>query len=197
MMARGALADAEVAMERAIELADDDWVSVWVAGLAEVWLGTIDRALRDEAAARSHLDRGLAGATRRGDRLTSYVALFNLAQLDRAAGDTAAARGHLAQAVRLTVETRDAANLAAVADALAVIEEVDGRPDRVPLLLGCAEAMREEVGGRVYGYYLPDEEEERRVAEAARAALGEEQYDDRLDHGRGLAFDEVVAELQR
>ena len=102
------------------------------------------------------IERGLASARRRGDRLTAYIALYNLSQVELARGAHAEARGHLEEGMRLSLETGDHANLAYLLDALAVVEAADGTLARVPLLLGAAQAIRETIGSHGYGYYRPD-----------------------------------------
>ena len=70
------------------------------------------------------------------------------------------------------METGDQANLAYLLDALAVIEAAEGVLSRVPLLLGAAQAIREGIGARGYGYYRPDPAAVAAAADDARARLG-------------------------
>jgi glycosyltransferase involved in cell wall biosynthesis len=158
----------------------------------QVWLGTVRLLGGDVAGAREHAGRGLASARRRKDRLTSYVALFTLSQAAIVSGDHALAREHLQEGLRLTVETRDLANLAYFLEALAVVEAGTGSLARVPVLVGAAEGVRELVGGEVYGYYQPDPALLAGAVTASRAALGDDAYDDALDGGRALSADEAL-----
>ena len=100
---------------------------------------------------------------------------------------TPGAAAHLEEGLRLSLETGDQANLAYLLDALAVIEAAEGSVSRVPLLLGAAQAIRETIGSRGYGYYRPDPEAVAAAAEEARRRLGTDRYDDALDAGRALA----------
>ena len=128
-----------------------------------------------------------------GDRLSTYVALYGLARAAVAGDDPVAARAHLQEGIRLSEQTRDYANLAYFLDMLAVVEAAEGEPARVALLLGAAQALRETVGSNVYGYYLPDAAQLDGAAAAARAALGDDRFEDALDAGRSLDPDAVVA----
>jgi tetratricopeptide (TPR) repeat protein len=160
----------------------------WVAALTEVWLGTVLVHRDDREGAVQHITRGLESARRRGDLLTSYIALYNLAQV---ADDQAPER--LREGIELAVQTRDAANLAHFLEALAVAETPLGAPRRVAVLLGAAGALLEQAGFQVYGYYLPDTARRDAAASAARDALGPDGYDDAVDEGRALGLDGAVA----
>jgi len=74
----------------------------WMDSLIQVWLGTVAMLQGDLAAAVAPVERGLASARRRGDRLTIYVALFNLSQLANAQGDHARARACLEEGIQLS-----------------------------------------------------------------------------------------------
>ena len=189
-LAHGDLVTARTQFEAALVLAaagGDE--SEWTWALAHIWLGTVAllRGEPDEAVRR--IEDGLASARRRGDRLASYIALYNLCQVELSRGDHARARTHLEEGLRLSVETGDQANLAYLLDALAVIEAAEGVLSRVPLLLGAAQAIREGIGARGYGYYRPDPAAVAAAADDARARLGADRYDDALDAGRALAPD--------
>jgi tetratricopeptide (TPR) repeat protein len=164
----------------------------WTAALAQVWLGTVALLVGEPDRAVDHIERGLASARRRGDRLTAYVALFNLSQVELLRGRLPVAREHLAEGMRLSRETGDQSNLAYLLDAQAVLEAADDGHARVPLLLGAAQAIREGVGARGYGYYRPDPGAIAAAAAEAREVLGGDRFDDALDTGRGLGPDEAV-----
>lgn len=176
---------AEDCFNRSIPLTEgtgDEWL--WT--LVHVWLGTI-RVLRGAPGdALTMVAKALEAARRRGDRLAVYIGLFTAAQAALSLRDLGAARQQLEESVSLSVETGDAANLAYALEALVVLESAEGAHRRVPVLLGAVEALREAVGSNVYGYYKPDEARRDAAAAAARAALGQDAYDDALDEGRAL-----------
>jgi predicted ATPase len=158
----------------------------WVGALTGIWLGTVTLLSGDPRGAVGQIERGLASARSRGDRLSSYIALYNLSQVAAATGDLTAARQHLEEGMELSMQTRDLANLAYLLDAMAVIDASDGRYWRVPVLFGAAQGIRESVGTVGYGYYRPDEQLSHQAAASARSELGGDRYDDALDSGRTL-----------
>lgn len=168
----------------------------WIGALIHVWLGTAVMLETGPDQAVPHIERGLASARSRGDRLAIYVALFNLSQARIEQGDHERAREHLEEGVRLSEQIRDLANLAYFLEALAVVEDAEdtaGGPVRVATLLGAAQSLRETVGFHVYGYYRPDDARREQAAARARAALGDDAYDDAVDRGRSLDLTQTVA----
>ena len=143
------------------------------------------------------IEAGLGSARRRDDRLTSYIALYNLFQVELGRGDNTAARRHLEEGTRLSLETGDQANLAYLLDAGAVLAAAAGQHARVPLLLGAAQAIREAQGSHGYGYYRPDPATIEAAAADARTHLGSDRYDDALDTGRGLSGTERRSHARR
>lgn len=192
-LAGGDLATARRRFDAALALAEEAGEeSEWTWALAHIWLGTVALLLGDPDEAARRIEEGLASARRRGDRLATYIALYNLFQVELARGEHARGRAHLEEGLHLSLETGDQANLAYLLDALAVVEAAEGSVSRVPLLLGAAQAIRETIGSRGYGYYRPDPEAVAAAAEEARRRLGTDRYDDALDSGRALAPDEAA-----
>ena len=168
----------------------------WTWGLAHVWLGTVALLEGDPDEAVRLIEAGLDSARSREDRLSSYIALYNLFQVELGRGDHLAARRHLEESTRLSLETGDQANLAYLLDAGAVLAAATGQHARVPLLLGAAQAIREALGSHGYGYYRPDQATIAAAATDARAHLGRDRYDDALDTGRGLSASDAAAMLR-
>ena len=167
----------------------------WTWALAHIWLGTVALLGGDADEAVRLIEAGLGSARRRDDRLTSYIALYNLFQVELGRGDHTAARRHLEEGTRLSLETGDQANLAYLLDAGAVLAAAAGQHARVPLLLGAAQSIREALGSHGYGYYRPDPATIEAAAADARTHLGSDRYDDALDTGRGLSATEAAAML--
>ena len=187
-LARADLATAAERFELALPIAERAGADgEWTRALSLIWLGTVRLLEGDAGGAVAHIEQGLASARERGDRLTSYIALYNLSQVEMERGDHARAREHLEEGVRLSRETGDLANLAYLLDATAVLEAARGAHARVPLLLGAAQAIRETIGARGYGYYRPDPAATQGAAREARQVLGAEPYDDAVDLGRRLS----------
>ena len=192
-LAVGELADARACFDRAAPLAEKAGPEGdWTAGLTHVWTGTVALLSGDPDEAATHIERGLDSGNRRGDRLTMYVARFNLSQVELVRGDHAASRRHLDAGMRLSLKTGDHANLAYFLDAMAVLEAAEGIHSRVPLLVGAAQGIREVVGARGYGFYRPDPDAAAEAESEARAHLGADRYDDALDLGRGMRPEEAV-----
>jgi predicted ATPase/transcriptional regulator with XRE-family HTH domain len=197
-IARGDLDHAETLLTRATALSSDGLDDeLWLWSLVNIWLGTV-RLLRGHADEAGVLvRRGIDAARARGDRLVTYIGLFTASQAAAALGNGAAAREHLEEGIRLSTQTRDLANLAYFVEALAVLEGADvgapGHARRVAVLLGTAEALRDRVGARVYGYYQPDESLRDRVEHQVRSLLGPEAFADAVAEGRGLDADESAA----
>jgi predicted ATPase/DNA-binding XRE family transcriptional regulator len=189
-LATGDLGSARGRFEAAIELAAAGGTDAeWTWALSHIWLGTVRLLDGDPDEAVRLVGAGLGSARRRGDRLSSYIALYNLFLVEIGRGEHARAREHLEEGLHLSLETGDQANLAYLLDALAVIEAADGAVSRVPLLLGAAQAIREAIGSHGYGYYRPDPSSVAVAAADARQRLGADRYDDALDAGRALAPD--------
>lgn len=165
---------------------------VWMTSLVRVWLGTVRLLQGDPAGAAEEIHQGLRLARSRGDRLTTYVALYNLAQTALAADDHTRAREHLEEGMTLSGQTQDMANLAYFLDSLAVVESTAGTPDRVAVLLGAARSLRDTVGANVYAYYVPDEALRARAEESAREALDASGYEDAVDRGRAMEPADII-----
>jgi predicted ATPase/transcriptional regulator with XRE-family HTH domain len=193
----GDLDAAERHFEEAIVHAEAGGPSVeWTWALGHIWLGTVALLRGDPDQAVRMVAAGLGSARRREDRLTSYIALYNLFQVELARGDHAAARRHLEEGTRLSLETGDQANLAYLLDAGAVLAAASDQHARVPLLLGAAQAIREAQGAQGYGYYRPDPAAIAAAADDARSHLGADRYDDALDAGRGFTAVHAAAMLR-
>ena len=193
----GDLATARAHFREAVRHAEAAGPEVeWTWALAHIWQGTVALLGGDADEAVRMIEEGLRSARRRDDRLTSYIALYNLFQVELGRGDHDAARRHLEEGTRLSLETRDQQNLAYLLDAGAVLAAASGQHARVPLLLGAAQAIREALGSRGYGYYRPDPATIAAAATEARTHLGADRYDDALDTGRGLAPVDAAAMLR-
>jgi predicted ATPase/DNA-binding XRE family transcriptional regulator len=164
----------------------------WMAALVHVWLGTALLLRGEPEEAVVSIERGLEMARASGDRLCTYVALYNLAQASIALGDHARARRLVEEGVVLTEQTRDLANLAYLLETLAVVDSHEGNAERVAALLGAAAGLREIVGANVYAYYLPDDSLREAAESAARRDLGEDAFEDAADAGRALDVTGVV-----
>ena len=191
-LALGDLDRAEQLLREALPLTEQA-EDVWMTSLIHVWLGTILLARDDPARAMVEIGDGLELARGRGDRLAIYVALYNLAQAAIVQGDSAQARRHLVEGIKLSEQNHDVANLAYFLEALALVESAEKASDRVPVLLGAAQALHERTDNKSYGYYRPDESLREQVEQQTRQALGDDGYAEALAAGRGLAVNDIVS----
>ena len=193
-LAEGDLASAAGLFERAMVHADAAGPEgEWTLALSHIWRGTVSLLSGDPDDAITEIEQGLASARRRGDRLSAYIALYNLSQVELTRGRHPEARRHLEEGIRLSLETGDLANLAYLLDAAAIIAAADGTHARVPLLVGAAQAIREAIGSHGYGYYRPDHEALAGACAEAGRRLGSDRYDDALDVGRAMQPEEAAA----
>ena len=156
-------------------------------------LGTVLLLRGDHDRAAEMMEEGLAVARRVGDRTSTYVALYNLAQVALARDDLASAASLLREGVTLSREMRDRANLAHFSEGLAVVTEGRGESERSARLFGVAEGLLEEVGAPVYNYYLPDRALYDKTRTAVRSGLGEESFEEARNEGREMGFEQAVA----
>ena len=100
-LSRGDLATAAERFERARPIAERGGADgEWTRALSLIWLGTVRLLEGDADAAVAHIEQGLDSARMRGDRLTSYIALYNLSEVEMSRGDHERAREHL-EGIRL------------------------------------------------------------------------------------------------
>lgn len=192
-LARGELATAEHWFRTAIDLGAHTVEGAWVGALSHVWLGTVHLLRGDPGGAVEQIRPGLESAQRRGDRLSTYIALYGLVQAALAQGEHGTARRHLLEGIELSAQTRDLANLAYFLESLAVVEGAAGDHARAATLLGASTGLRDRVGSAVYGYYLPDPALRERTEAGALAALGEVASTAAEAAGRALDPDDAIA----
>lgn len=165
---------------------------IWLRSLTHVWLGTALLVRGEHSAAVEEIARGLELAVDRGDRLSTYIALYNLSQAAIAAGDHPRARQLLEEGIALSEQTQDMANLAYFLEALAVVESADAQQQRVAVLLGAAAALRATVGANVYAYYRPDETRREAAERGAREILGGPAYDEAVRAAATMEVPEMI-----
>ena len=165
---------------------------MWLRSLTHVWLGTVLILDGDPRRAVEEMERGLQLARQRGDRLATYVPLYNIAQVAITLVDHDLARACLVEGIELSHQTHDLANLAYFLEALAVVDATQGPPERMAVLLGAAQSLRALTDGRIYGYYRPDESLRGRAEDHARQALGEDDFEAAHTRGRTYDLDQVV-----
>ncbi len=166
---------------------------VWIASLATIWLGTVLMIDGDPSAARGMFTTALTTARARGDRLVTYVALFNVAQASMTLNEPDAAARALEESIELSAQTGDRANLAYAFDLLAVVRAGWEDWHGAAVLMAAAQAMRRDAGGPVYGFYLPDDDLRRRTEQQARGALSAAEFEAAYARGAAMDAEEAAA----
>ena len=98
----------------------------------------------------------------------------------------------LGEGIQWAARNQDKANLAYLLEALAAVTALGGEAQRSALLLGAAEALLEEVGARVYNYYIPDRSVYERTTANVHAQLSEEGFEEARSKGRAMTFEQAV-----
>ena len=164
-------------------------------GVAHVttYLGIAALTRGDLGRATQMFEEGLAMARRLGERLGTYITLYNLAQVALSRGDHDGAVSLFEEGIALSEEVGDRANLAYCLEGLATVAGVRGEVERSARLIGAAEGLREAVGVPVYVYYEPDRSVYERTVAAVRSQMGEEAFEEARAHGRAMSFEQAVA----
>jgi non-specific serine/threonine protein kinase len=137
-------------------------------------------------------EEGLAAARRIGDRSSTCIALYNLAQAVLSRGDHDEAASLFAECVTLSDQMGDRANVAYCLEGLAVVASARGEAERSGRLIGAAEGLHEAVGVPVYLYYEPYHSMYERTVAAVRSWLGGEAFEEARERGREMTFEKAV-----
>jgi DNA-binding CsgD family transcriptional regulator len=131
-------------------------------------------------------------ARRRGDRLATNIALYNLAQLALSVADFGPAARMLEEGLTLSLQMGDQANLSYFLEGLAVVAGAQGEAERSARVLGAAEGSMGEAGAPVYNYYMPDRALYEGTLAAARTQLDDAAWAAALAEGRAMTPEQAV-----
>jgi DNA-binding NarL/FixJ family response regulator len=137
-------------------------------------------------------DEALIQARRRGDRLATNIALYNLAQLALSEGDFGPAARMLEEGLTFSLQMGDQANLSYFLEGLAVVAGAQGEAERSARVLGAAEGSMEEARAPVYNYYMPDRVLYERTLAAARTQLDDAAWTAALAEGWAMTPEQAV-----
>jgi non-specific serine/threonine protein kinase len=156
-------------------------------------LGNLGLALRRSGKlerAAAMLAEGLALGEERGDLWACFVILKEQAALELERGDRPRARQALRRALLLNQELADPRYLAQALEVRAWLAAVEGAAERTACLLGVATRLRASIGvsfiasvQRDYDRYIP----------AARALIGDVEWERAWEEGQTLSQDDAVA----
>jgi predicted ATPase/DNA-binding XRE family transcriptional regulator len=178
-------------LEKAIALferCDEEYLT----SALRVILGSVLLARANDELAERTFEEGLTSARRLRVPSLIYIALYNSAQAALGRGDHEKAAHLLEEGIEWSGRTKDKANLAYFLETLAAVTDLHGEARRSALLLGAAEALLEEVGARVYNYYVTDRSLYVRTVSSVRSQLGEEGFKEAWDQGRAMTFEQAV-----
>ena len=161
--------------------------------LTRTWLGTLLLMQGEYEGAAPLFEQALAGARRCGDRVSTSVALYNLALIAQVRADHVQATRALTEGVLLSIQTGDRSNLGYFLEGLAISAGAQEQPARAAVLFGAASGLIEGVGVPVYNYYKPDRSFYERTLAAVRSRLGEQAFQARWAEGWAMTPDQAAA----
>ncbi len=165
----------------------------YIVSISRVWLGSVLLAGGESERAQRSFEEALAWVRSAKNPLLTLITFYNLAQSALARDDHAEAGRLLEEAIGLSGQAGDRANLAHLLEALATVGALSEAEERSAVLLGAAERLLEEVGARVYNYYLPDRSLYERTAATVRSQLGDAAFEEARAEGREMTFEQAVA----
>jgi hypothetical protein len=149
-------------------------------------MGQIAGEQGDVEAAGSLLAESLALHRELGDKPAMARVLDELGKIAWKRGEHAAARAYHTESLLLNQEIGNRAAMAQCLEVLTKLAVAEGLLDQAARLLGAADALRKESGGR------RGEEARDETASAIRAALGEEAFAASWAAGHELTLDQVI-----
>src|SRR3712207_8511861 len=129
-------------------------------------------------------EEGLAVARQIGDRSSTFIALYNLAQAALSHSDYDEAASLFEEGVTLSEQMGDRANAAYCLEGLAVVANARGEAERSGRLIGAAEGLHEAVGVPVYMYYESHRSLYERTVATVRSHMRQEVFEARSEERR-------------
>ncbi len=163
----------------------------WAVGITLSNLADVAHDQGDLVEAGRRFEQSLAIARRLGDREGIAYALVGLACVARREDDTPTARGYLEEASTHLVELGDKARIAEWLEAAAQLAAAEGESARAAMLIGAAEALREQIDAPLP---LKDQPERERLLGRVRDVLGEDATLRQLEVGRAMGWEQIMME---
>jgi len=185
---RGDLAEARARWEECVALAR----SVNDPGEVARALGNLGDAyyhLGELARAETCHQEALALARQAGRRDVEAFQLGDLGNVSRRQGDLERAAALHRQALALKRTLGDRRQIAITLEDVAALAAAEGRMERVARLLGAAAELRARIGTP---QPAPERMAAQQAAERARAAMGEEAWEEAWAAGRALSLDKAI-----
>jgi predicted ATPase len=186
-LARGMRGKARLALEEALR-ASREASDLRGIGRMLPSLGLLALVERDHELARLRFEEGLVVQNEVGDTWNISRSLGYLGLVARESGDRAGARRLFREALAMQAETDDRPGIATTLELIAELAVADGRPRRAARLTSAAQILREDVGEFPLLPLAPEKPD----AEALRAALGAEAFEEAWAKGRSMMLTEVI-----
>lgn len=154
-------------------------------GTAALLAGEVDRA-------KAETERGLAVARGSGDPVSTYFALYNLAQVALAHRDFEAAAPLLLEGLALVRNVGNQARITYFLESLAMVEGQGAGLERAARLLGASAALRDAGEVATFNYLTPSRDLYRETVAEVRRRMGEGWYDQTVAEGRQLTLRQAV-----
>ncbi|MEX0789294.1 MAG: adenylate/guanylate cyclase domain-containing protein [Actinomycetota bacterium] len=155
-------------------------------------LGTAALLAGDTVRAKADTEQGLAVARRSGDPVSTYFALYNLAQVALAHRDFEAAAPLLREGLTLVRNVGNQARITYFLESLAMVEGQGAGLERAARLLGASAALRAAGEVATFNYLTPSRDLYRGTLAGVRRRMGEGWYDETVAEGRQLTLSQAV-----
>jgi non-specific serine/threonine protein kinase len=142
----------------------------------------------EETAALPLLEEARATWKNLGNRTELADSTAALGQIHQRIGDLQQSTRFYREALAIFHQAGNLPNIAGVLEGLAGLASLQGRHERAVRISGAAEALKEEIGGRIPMAAVLFED----VTPAARAAMGDEAVETALVQGRTMTVKQAV-----
>jgi tetratricopeptide (TPR) repeat protein len=164
----------------------------YMVSISRVWLGSVLLARGEGERAQKNFEEALGWVRSARNPLLTMITFYNLAQLALSRENYAEAGRLLEEAIGLSGRAGDKANLAHLLEALATVRALSKEAENSAVLLGAAQGLLEEVGARVYNYYLPDRSLYEGTVADIRSQLGDAAFEEARRRGRKMTFERAI-----
>src|SRR5258705_1374024 len=152
-------------------------------------LGVVVRARGDRVAALALFEESLALARDTGSRHLIATILDTLNRDDLLQGDLEAAEAHLRETITIFDGLGDRGGVANALEGFALLASAKDAPRRAARMWGAAERLRDEVGAPIR---LHDQAEHDGSVSSARAACGDDAFNEAWREGREMSHEEAM-----
>src|SRR5258705_5161900 len=152
-------------------------------------LGVVVRARGDRLAALALFEESLALARDTGSRHLIATILDTLNRDDLLQGDLEAAEAHLRETITIFDGLGDRGGVANALEGFALLASAKDAPRRAARMWGAAERLRDEVGAPIR---LHDQAEHDGSVSSARAACGDDAFNEAWREGREMSHEEAM-----